>query len=325
MARGIKYVRIPFLVLSIYGLGYQQGIVDYSRDPAAKEQALLDSVLAGVGCTDPNGVDAVTPSSVWKTTPKEQTRRVAHVGAKIVAMAQRLVREELKKAIAEAKAELPLDSTPEQILQALAQNELVVFWDNANRRLEGDWSYLLVETNMANAFVSEILPKRIFITTSMFQFISNDDELALVLGHEVSHLILGHVSDANMLQTLLRTVEVLLLSLDPTEGLLSMAVVAFLAMIRNALTAAHSRENEHQADDMGIKLAAMACYDTERAAHVFYKMHEHSTESGADSTVNASLFSFLDTHPSRYVTVLNENCFTAQQRSSCCCCFLFYQ
>ena len=46
---------------------------------------------------------------------------------------------------------------------------------------------MLIPSEMPNAFVSEILPHRIFITTSLFEkFIESQDELALVLGHEIS-------------------------------------------------------------------------------------------------------------------------------------------
>jgi len=313
IARFVKYTRIPFLIVSIYGLGYQQGIVDYSRDPLEKQEVLLDSLLAGVGCTDRRKVhifhEAQVNNRMLQLLPpnsknmNQMTHRVGHVGRKIVAMAQMYVQDELKKAIAEAKEELPVDITPEQLYHILKQNEQVKFWDDANKRLTGGpWSFFLVETPIANAFVSEIVPQKIFMTTSMMsQFIHNDDELALVLGHEISHLILGHVSEANALETSLRTFEIVLLSLDPTDGLLSLALIGLLVTARKALAAAHSRENEMEADTLGMKLAAMACYDTHRASEVFYKMHLKATgsvgEGGGDQPRPSLWGGFLDSHP----------------------------
>ena len=140
---------------------------------------------------------------------------------------------------------------------------------------------------------------RIFITTSLLKkFIANQDELALVLGHEISHLILGHSSEQNSLETSIRTLEILLLSLDPTEGLLSLAFMTFLASVRGAIGASHSREHEREADELGIKLTAMACYDTEKASKVFHKMHLQNLESGLEvSSGRVGLLSFFDTHP----------------------------
>ena len=102
----------------------------------------------------------------------------------------------------------------------------------------------------------------------MFEtFIGSQDELALVLGHEISHL--GYSSERNSLETSFRTIEILLLSLDPTEGLLSLACMTFLASVRNAIGTVHSRDHERCADELGMKLTAMDCYDTRAASQVF--------------------------------------------------------
>jgi len=116
-----------------------------------------------------------------------------------------------------------------------------------------------------------------------------------VLGHEVSHLVLGHISQTNQVETALRTLEVLLLSLDPTSGLLALGVIAGLAAMRHALSAAYSRENEYQADELGIQLAARACFDTQKGCRVMYKMHEHKVS--ASPNTNSSMVRVMDTHP----------------------------
>src|SRR5210317_823575 len=51
IARIAYYIRIPALVLSVYGIGYQQGIIDFAREKETMEAKLLQTVLAGVGCT----------------------------------------------------------------------------------------------------------------------------------------------------------------------------------------------------------------------------------------------------------------------------------
>ena len=68
-----------------------------------------------------------------------------------------------------------------------------------------------------------MLPQKIFVTTGLFdQYVKNDDELAMILGHEVSHLILGHMSASSFYESVVRGAEILILMLDPTEGLLSL-------------------------------------------------------------------------------------------------------
>ena len=289
----VKYLRIPFLVMSVYGLGYQKGIIDDSRNPQATRQALLDNVFASVGVADRSHVHTVSDGdSLFKTSNKE-CKRIAMVGRSIVKVAREYVQKQLEATATEIRIKLPQDITEEQFIAVLLQNDEFVKWYNGKCQMEGNWSYLLLETKVPNAFVSEILPKRIFVTIAMLDIIENDDELALVLGHEVSHLILGHVSEQNMAELMLRTIEVLLLSIDPTEGLLSLAVVGALAAIRNAFTASFSRENEREADELGIKLAAMACYDTQRAASVFQRLHEREVMP----STGKHLLSFADSHP----------------------------
>lgn len=292
-ARFVKYTRIPFLIVSIYSLGYQQGIIDDSRNPEECRQALLDNVFASMGVSDRSHVHTVQDGDSMLRSHNKDCKRIAKIGRSIVHVARGFVQKQLETTAKEIRAKLPQDITKEQFVSTLLQNSDFQQWYKAKTQLEGNWSYLLLETKVPNAFVSEILPKRIFVTIAMLDIIDNDDELALVLGHEVSHLILGHMSHQNMAETLLRTLEILLLSLDPTEGLLSLAVVASLAAFRRACTASFSRDHEREADELGIKLAAMACYNTHRAASVFQRLHE---KEQVPSTGN-KLFSFANSHP----------------------------
>ena len=209
----------------------------------------------------------------------------------------------------EATSQLPPEVLEDEIwlYQVLERDDEVNLWTKARRHMEGHWQFVLIPSEVPNAFVSEILPRRIFVTTSLFEtFIESQDELALVLGHEISHLILGHSSARNSLETSLRTLEILMLSLDPTEGLLSLAIMGGLASLRSAIGALYSRDNERCADELGIRLTAMACYDTRAASHVFYKMHQYNVESGRD----AGLGGFFDSHPpseERYLALLEKS------------------
>jgi len=305
IAKAVKYLRIPALILSVYGFGYQQGIIDYSRDPKLKEHQLLTSTLADIGA-DHSDIK-VANNTEWAkfTTDDPKLNQIVRVGSQIIEAARKNVAEELNHAIDEALQNATSTSdgkrTPmnqADALKLLSENENVLFWTDAQTRMEGRWQYILVNSEIPNAFVSEILPKRIFVTTGMFQtFIENDDEMALVLGHEVSHLILGHITEKNSVELFLRAIEVLLLSLDPTEGVLSLAYMSFLGFFRKILSSTHSREHERQADELGIKLAAMACFDTNRASQVFHKMHLYDTESGRDRAETPYILSFLETHP----------------------------
>lgn len=329
IARIAYYIRIPALVLSVYGIGYQQGIMDFAREKETMEAKLLQTVLAGVGCTsreDREGV-LIAHEGDWRnllsrykvnfhrhhatnednSTYEQQYKRmvmlrdVAIVGEKIIRVARMFVKSKQQEAIKEAAKNLPPEVLDNEyrLHEALEENKEVDMWSKARRHMQGEWKFVLIPSVIPNAFVSEILPHRIFITTSFLQkFIESKDELALTLGHEVSHLILGHSSNRNSFEVGFRTVEILLLSLDPTEGLLSIAFMSFLASVRHALGAEFSRNDEREADELGLKLTAMACFDTREASRVFHKMHLDDVESGKRASASrAGLISFFDSHP----------------------------
>ncbi|KAL7548694.1 hypothetical protein ACHAWF_011966 [Thalassiosira exigua] len=343
VARVAFYLRIPFLVLSVYGIGYQQGIMDYSREPEHMESQMFNTVLTGVGCSSREDQEKVliAREGEWRhmlskfradhrlrraqdeESYSEKHRRMVMlqnatvVGEKLVKVAQAHVKARLMDVVKQATSQMPPEilEDNEKVYEALLTLEEVQQWTKAEKHMEGAWRFVLIPSPIPNAFVSEILPNRIFITTSFFeQFIESQDELALVLGHEISHLVLGHSSQANSLQAAIRTLEILLLSLDPTDGLLSLSFMGLLASARNVINAAYSRENEREADELGIKFAAMACYDTHAASKVFYKMHLQDVESGRESSSTkvgwGGLFSFFDSHPpteERFRALLEES------------------
>ena len=215
IARVAFYLRIPFLVLSVYGIGYQQGIMDYSREPAEMESNLMDTVLSGVGCTSAEEREKVLVAreGEWRTLLakfraehplrraqdeegyNEEHRRMVMmhnasiVGEKVVSVAKAYVKAKLTETVKEATEQMPPEILEDEkkLYRALLSIEEVQLWTRARAAMDGSWRYVLIPTPIPNAFVSEILPHRVFVTTSMFErFIESQDELALVLGHEIS-------------------------------------------------------------------------------------------------------------------------------------------
>jgi len=303
-------------VASVYQLGYQQGIIDFSRDPVEKRKELLHSILKNFGndiCeihVQSGENVAIGPKQVIDSIKSYALYDLNYkVPKQVINAAKSYVLHELDKSIQRHIIEevgpdsevttqmifellnntlVPTATTAVQsksvqsIVDKVVDDEDYVQWKNANNRMgrgSVSWSMILIKSDIPNAFVSELIPQTIFITTGILQqVVSNDDELALLLGHELSHLILGHNSEQNSIQTLLSTLEIILLSLDPTEGLASLAVITSIREIKSSLVAAHSRINENEADALGLKLTAMSCFDTERATEVFSKIAQSENE-----------------------------------------------
>ena len=78
-----------------------------------------------------------------------------------------------------------------------------------------------------------------------------DDELGLILGHELSHLILKHSHDHNQLSAFLASFQlILLVFVDPT-GILSLVTDVFASSVMKYIDNAYSRHDEEEADDLG--------------------------------------------------------------------------
>eukprot|EP00934_Nitzschia_sp_Nitz4_P005590 Nitzschia sp. Nitz4//scaffold31_size150131//76788//78119//NITZ4_002834-RA/size150131-processed-gene-0.112-mRNA-1//1//CDS//3329547677//5580//frame0 len=328
IALAFKITRIPLLLTAIYTLGYQNGVVETVRNPLKIQQGTFEEILASFGVKDGNRVSIIAEKvkdpklsrigwirgGVEKQEERDaRAQKVAEVGRIVINSARRFVRSELEKATEKATEKLKSReaklSKLEYVRELNADPE-VEHWQHALERIEGftvdgdkNWQYILIDTHIPNAFVSEMLPQRFFVTTGLFkEFVSNDDELAMILGHEISHLIMGHNSTGNIVEFLFRGLEITLLMLDPTEGMLSLAVASFLGSSREAIVAAHSRSNEGEADELGCKLAAMGCFNTKRGAKVFKKMHDFEEANGGSKN------DLMSSHPAssgRYEFVRN--------------------
>mmetsp|Transcript_40551 Transcript_40551/g.97881 ORF Transcript_40551/g.97881 Transcript_40551/m.97881 type:complete len:324 (-) Transcript_40551:1251-2222(-) len=246
-----------------------------------------------------------------------RANRVASVGRDIVRSARQYIREKLDFAMKKKQEELILLAKKEnreiskaEAYKAISEDEEVQKWTESFERIEGythdgikNWQFILLHTHIPNAFVSEMLPQRVFVTTGLFDhFVKSDDELAMILGHELSHLVLGHGKERLLVDFMLRGLEIAILMLDPTEGLLSLGVAGFLASSREALTANTSRETENEADELGCTFAAMACYDTKSGSQVFHRMHEFDVKHGHEKR------DLMSSHPAskeRYEFVKN--------------------
>ena len=157
-------------------------------------------------------------------------------------------------------------------------------------------TFTVVSSPMANAFV---LPNsHIFVFTGLFQFAQNEDELAAVLGHEYAHNIARHVGEKVSGSLVLGMLARLSLVIDPSGVLLAIFLPAS-SLLREL---PHSRIQESEADQIGIHLAALACYDPRAAKRVFQNMKDSTTKDGKSSP---SPPEFLSTHPNHETRIVD--------------------
>jgi predicted Zn-dependent protease len=141
----------------------------------------------------------------------------------------------------------------DQLVQAYVErvgNKLSFY---AQRKLPYRFHYI-PDSNLINAFA---LPGgHVFIGRGMLNLMSSEDELASVLGHELSHIDLRHCAERVQLEVHMRN-----LHLEDVNGLVSIPIDLFKA--------GYSKDQELDADRAGTRLAMAASYSPEGAVSMF--------------------------------------------------------
>jgi predicted Zn-dependent protease len=188
------------------------------------------------------------------------------------------------------------------------------------------YTFTVVQSDMANAFC---LPgNHVFVMTGLFRYARTEDELAAIMGHEskfdhegslsdtalctaisprhvcsvcvntnsivviphiaVAHNLARHAGEKMSGGMVVNILARLTLLVDPS-GMLAIMLLPAATVFREL---PHSRIQELEADQIGVHLAAMACFDPRASKHVFQAM-KSSLEDNNKTTPE-----FLSTHPS---------------------------
>jgi len=148
-----------------------------------------------------------------------------------------------------------------------------------------EWSVVVIDDpKMVNAWC--MAGGRMAIYTGLLlQIQPTDDELAQVMGHEISHALAKHTAEKMSVQ-MASAIGVAVVGIASDNTGVALTGAALTAML--AVTLPNSRAAENEADQIGIELAARAGYDPRAAAVLWQKMGENS-KSGTPQ--------FLSTHP----------------------------
>ena len=141
------------------------------------------------------------------------------------------------------------------------------------------WIVRIVDTNpkMENAFVTG--SRIIYVYTGLIANAQSDNELAFVLGHEIGHTLLKHVSrHDNPTAEFLAT----LANIGSQLGTTDAGKEAF-GFVGDTLTSYFSREHEREADAMGAYIAIKAGYQFTDGSNFFKRMILLQNQSDAES------------------------------------------
>jgi len=121
------------------------------------------------------------------------------------------------------------------------------------------YHFFLVESPECNAFA---LPgNTIVVFTGILPIMSNQSGCAMVLAHELSHLLAHHSIDLLLLTT------PIVWFFNKLVGNLGSRFVRLI------VTLPQSRDNELEADRIGLHLMARACFDTNEAPKLIHRLN----------------------------------------------------
>ncbi len=158
--------------------------------------------------------------------------------------------------------------------------------------LNWKWAINVQESKEINAYC--MAGGKIMVYSGLLDQIKpTDDELAAVIGHEMAHALREHSREqmseayAQQIGLLGLAAVVGITSKDSNKASTALALGSTVAAV--ALTLPHSRRDEHEADQIGLELAARAGYNPNAALTLWEKM---AKAGGAKPP------EFLSTHPS---------------------------
>lgn len=157
----------------------------------------------------------------------------------------------------------------------------------------------ILDTPMVNAFA---LPGGYtYVTRGLLALADNEAELAGVIGHEIAHVTARHGARRHTAAVGTAVVAgVLATILNARTGLNSQATGDLLNVGGSAIMAGYSRDNEYEADNLGIKAMARAGYEPQAQAELLQSLAAFAQHQSGGKKQTASWFA---THPNNQARI----------------------
>ncbi|HEX6977761.1 MAG TPA: M48 family metallopeptidase [Alphaproteobacteria bacterium] len=172
------------------------------------------------------------------------------------------------QAFAQVKAESKISNDP-QANETVRRVAMQLIKANA---LAGDWEFIVIDESKVNAFA---LPGGyIAVYKPMLSVAQSDAALATVIAHEIGHVIAHHgaerISRSQLMEAGTEAASLLLGGVLPAD---QQTVAALLgAGVTFGVEMPFSRDQEYEADRIGLMLMARAGYDPREAVEFWKRM-----------------------------------------------------
>jgi len=174
---------------------------------------------------------------------------------------------------------------------------------------DAEWEFVVFDDPTPNAFA---LPGgKVGINTGLFPILENEAGLAAVIGHEVGHIVARHSGERASRGFLTAgAVAAGTYLLNKNTEIDPKIATALLGGMGARSYKAHSREQELEADKLGMLYMARAGYDPEESVRFWERFANYR-----DNTVQSREVTLLSTHPIDSVRIdeLNKYLSTAKK------------
>ena len=154
-----------------------------------------------------------------------------------------------------------------------------------------DWEVNVLNSEQVNAFC---LPGgKMAVYTGLIPVAQNNDAMAIVMGHEITHALLRHGAQRMSEQKLAQIGQMA----GAMSGMDQGQMQAVMAVYGYGRALPYARKQESQADEMGLMLAAAACFDPQEAIPLWERMGQ---ASGGEAPPE-----FASTHPNPGTRIQN--------------------
>lgn len=150
-----------------------------------------------------------------------------------------------------------------------------------------DFHFYIIENNVYNAFAAPA--GQVFINSGLVSAMSSEEELAGILAHEIAHVYCRHLSDKidKSKKLSLATLAGITAGIFLGSGALAIGSAA----AGEAAFLAYSRQDEQQADQIGIQYLAAANYSAKGLLNILKKIKEK------EWFTTEEVPTYLTTHP----------------------------
>ncbi|MGF1448234.1 MAG: M48 family metallopeptidase [Opitutales bacterium] len=190
------------------------------------------------------------------------------------------------------KQQLPVSTDPERTESAVrVSHRIIVAAREAGYPLDPPEAWEIVVFDQPDTINAFAMPgNKIGVYTGMWRVFEQEDDMAVVLGHEVAHVISRHAAERISTQLATSLGAIAIGSAIPDEDIRN-AALALYSIGGTLGNLGYSRTHENEADEIGLEFMARAGYDPRRAVPFWQNM---AAASGGGSRPPE----FLSTHPS---------------------------